>query len=381
MKPAIVAVGYNRPDSLKRLLNSINSACYGGQQDITLIVSLDKANNENEVLSVANESKWEYGEKIIRTFSERQGLRKHIIQCGDLSSKYDAVIILEDDLVVSPNYYIYTQAALNFYQDSRNICGIGLYSHEWNGYAYKFFYPAVDKYDTFLGQFSITWGQCWTKKWWKEFRDWYDINEDKLKHNNSIPENINNWSAQSWGKYFVNYIVERDKYYVIPRYSLSTNCSEVGQHARTHDSDHQVRLMTDIKYNYCFAPEDEAIKYDIFFERLGLEQFFPKESTDGICVDLAGYGRIDNSKRYLLSTNVLPYKIIREYALEFRPAEMNIIFGNEGKGIYLYDTWFSEKNKDYNLISVIRYEVRGIRVRFLISYVFWRILKKCFADN
>ena len=44
----------------------------------------------------ATEYNWEYGEKIVRTFPERQGLKKHILQCGDYTSKYDVVVILED---------------------------------------------------------------------------------------------------------------------------------------------------------------------------------------------------------------------------------------------------------------------------------------------
>ncbi|MBO7310305.1 MAG: hypothetical protein J6U86_02795, partial [Clostridia bacterium] len=67
MKPAIVAVGYNRPNDLKRLLSTIGSAEYDSS-DITLVISLDKATNEDEVLAVANEFEWKYGEKIIRPF-------------------------------------------------------------------------------------------------------------------------------------------------------------------------------------------------------------------------------------------------------------------------------------------------------------------------
>lgn len=374
MKPAIVAVGYNRPAALKRLLSSIESAYYC-EDDITLIISLDKAENESEVLDVAKKSIWLHGEKIIRTFNERQGLRKHIIQCGDLSNKYEAVIILEDDLIVSPGFYTYTKLALDYYSNSTSIAGIALYSHEWNGYAYKFFSPTCDKYDTFLGQFSITWGQCWSKEWWNSFKDWYIQHEDKLEFNENIPTSINNWSQQSWGKYFVNYIVEKNKYYVIPRVSLSTNCSEIGQHAKTHDSDHQVRLLHDVKTDYAFAPETDALKYDIFFESMNLHKALNKYSHSGVCVDLAGYGRVDNNARYVLSTNRLPYEIEKQYGLELRPTEMNVLCNVSGDGIYLYDTHkpASATKDDYKMI---RYEIRGIRNKFLIKYVIKVVINK-----
>ena len=112
MNPAIVVVGYSRPDTLKRLLQSVGNATYH-DSDIDLIISLDKADNEEDVVKVANDFEWRFGKKTIRRFPERQGLRKHIIQCGDLTEKYGAVIILEDDLLVAPDYYEYVKAALD----------------------------------------------------------------------------------------------------------------------------------------------------------------------------------------------------------------------------------------------------------------------------
>ena len=93
IKPAIVAVGYNRADGMKRLLDSIGRAKFD-VSDVPLIVSIDESNRSDEVEQVAREFKWEHGSLEIRRFPERQGLRKHIVQCGDYSEKYGGVIIL-----------------------------------------------------------------------------------------------------------------------------------------------------------------------------------------------------------------------------------------------------------------------------------------------
>lgn len=376
-KPAIVVVAYNRPNSLKRILESISQANYNGQNDIPLIISIDKASNEDEVVKVAKDFIWKFGKKTIRTFNERQGLRKHVIQCGDLSIEYGATIILEDDLLVSPNFYNYIVDAIKFYKNSTKIVGYALYSHEWNGYSNKFFQPIADEYDTYLGQFSITWGQCWTKDSWIKFKEWYLKKEDPIQDNPSIPQNINNWSKQSWGKYFVNYIVEKDLYYVIPRISLSTNFSETGQHAKEFNTDHQVRLLSSKNYSYNFAPETKAIKYDIYFENKELSNFLEKTIVNnGVTIDLNGTNRTNNKNRYILSTQQLNYKVIKSYGLLLRPIDMNIINSIEGNEIFLYDTKQIIKNKNRKSIDILRYEIRGIPNKQLLKYVMLIIKKR-----
>lgn len=368
MNPAIVVVGYNRPDALKRLLQSVGTATYH-DSDIDLIISLDKADNEENVVQVANDFVWKYGKKTIRRFPERQGLRKHIIQCGDLTEKYGAVIILEDDLLVSSDYYEYVKAALDYYENEECITGIALYSHEWNGYARKNFVPIADQYETYLGQYSITWGQCWNYEWWNQFKTWYLAHEDKLTENPKIPMNINHWSDRSWGKYFVNYIVEKDKYYVIPRISRSTNCSDIGEHVKIADNVHQVRLMTGPVESYHFAPVKMAQKYDIFFENINIKDIFDKEVKNNLVIDLAGYGRIEEGKRYLLTTVELPYEKIKSYGLQLRPYEMNIIYDVPGNCINLYDTFVGKYVKRIIKPDIMRYEIRGFSIRDLIPYV------------
>lgn len=368
MNPAIVVVGYNRPDTLMRLLQSVGNATYH-DSDIDLIISLDKADNEEDVVKVANDFDWRYGKKTIRRFPERQGLRKHVIQCGDLTEAYGAVIILEDDLLVAPDYYEYVKAALDYYENEECITGIALYSHEWNGYARKNFVPMADQYDTYLGQYSITWGQCWNYKWWSQFKTWYLVHEGKLAENPKIPMNINHWSDKSWGKYFVNYIVEKDKYYVVPRISRSTNCSDIGEHVRIADNVHQVRLMTGLVESYHFAPVKMAQKYDIYFENINIKNIFDEEVKKGLAVDLAGYGRIEEGKRYLLSTLELPYERIKSYGLQLRPYEMNVIQNVPGNCIHLYDTFAKNYVKRTINPDIMRYEIRGFSVRDLIPYV------------
>jgi len=363
MKPCIVVVGYNRPDSLSSLLLSIERSSFI-DNDITLIISLDKAENDHGVLSVAENFIWKHGNKIIRTFDKRQGLRNHIISCGDLSEKYGAVIILEDDLMVSPNFYSYVKKALDYYEDDENISGIALYSHEWNGYANTFFEPIKDRYDVFAGQFSITWGQAWTYKWWRKFKEWYLKNLETLPYLEQIPDDIRNWKEKSWGKYFIHYLVANDLFYIVPRVSLSTNCASVGEHARYHDNVHQVSLLADNDFSYNFAQFSLLTKYDCFFENIALRNI---ENVNDICVNLNNKKR-KTSKRYLLTTKALPFKVLKSFGLDLRPIDYNVINNLNGNAIFLYDTAIKMKKPRSVRYQFFAYQIRGFKCYSLFIY-------------
>ena len=343
MKPAIIAIGYNRPDSLQRLLDSLDSAIYDFD-DIPLIISLDRASNNQEVEKVAYDFEWKFGEKIVRTFPERQGLRKHIISCGDYTEEYGSVILLEDDLQVAPTFYKFIYQALNFYKDDQRIAGAALYSHEWNGYRNLPFRPEFSDYDAYIGQFSISWGQSWTYDCWKKFKKWYSKNDGRLcLRNDKMPSEINRWPDTSWGKYFAHFMIDEDLYYCIPYHSQSTNNSEPGQHNKIVQTQFQVSL--DSKHSSFSFPEfDEAIKYDMYLERMGMESCFNNEvGKAGVCMDLYG-GRDHGNNRYLLSSKILDYRIVESFGIQLRPHEQNVIKHVKGDDFFLYDTFQSEKN-------------------------------------
>ena len=195
-KPAIVVIAYNRAKSLQRLLNTLSKAYYT-ESDIKLIISIDKASNNQKVLEIAQDFEWNFGNKNVEYQSVNLGLRKHVIKCASYSNDYGSVILLEDDLVVSPQFYNYTCQALNFSKGKEYIAGISLYNHQFNVVAKLNFSPIEDGYDNWYFQFASSWGQAWTKEQWNSFISWYE-NIESLKHNPSIPKNVTNWSEKSW---------------------------------------------------------------------------------------------------------------------------------------------------------------------------------------
>jgi GT2 family glycosyltransferase len=151
LKPAIVVVTYNRPVSLKRLLSFLSIAIYDSS-DVNLIISIDYQASElhNDVIKIARDFNWNYGFKKIIEHKKNLGLKAHVLSCGDLSEEYGAVIVLEDDIVVSPFFYDYALQSLQVYNENINIAGISLYAFEWSQVADRSFLPAPNGSDVFF---------------------------------------------------------------------------------------------------------------------------------------------------------------------------------------------------------------------------------------
>ncbi|MDJ0898435.1 MAG: glycosyltransferase [Xenococcus sp. MO_188.B8] len=333
IKPVIIVVAYNRPNSLQRLLNSLAQADYTGYDYITLIISIDHSNS-SEVISVAKNFTWKFGHKEIIKHSENLGLKKHIIFCGDFTEQYQSVIILEDDLVVAPAFYNYCCQALNYYQDHANISGISLYSYFYNEYAQIRFMPLDDGFDNYFLQSATSWGQAWTKKQWQEFKNWYKINQRiTINKQDQIPNKVASWSDRSWKKYFIKYMIETKKYFVIPRISLTTNCSEPGAHIISkHDNYHAYLLLRSKNFNFSEFNSSQAI-YDAYYELepRSLYQYLPWLAEYALEFDFYGTKNLTKIKSEYLMTIRDSSNPIKSYPLELIPSELNVVFDLTGE--------------------------------------------------
>ena len=333
---AIVVIAYNREKSLERLLISLNCAYI--DDDIPLIISIDKSDND-EVARVADSCKWEHGKKEVILHKENLGLRKHVLGCGKYLDDYDAIIVLEDDLIVSNNFFIYASQAVEKYYDNKRIAGISLYSFGVNYQTFYPFTPQPSQYDSYFMKCAQSWGQVWMKDQWKEFEAWYvDHNGDEFDRV-LLPTAICSWSAKSWLKYHTRYCIETNKYFIYPYQSLTSNCGETGTHLKFSSPVFQRPVAClERSYQYKF-PElnEDSVRYDGFFEA---EQVFRTlDLTEGdLCIDLTKSKVSYGSKRYLLTTRRLCFKVIKSFGLSYTPIELNIINSCPGGMIFLYDT-------------------------------------------
>lgn len=341
MRIPIVVVAFNRPRSLKRLLGSLTKANYP-HKDIDLIISIDKGESNQDVLVLANEFEWEHGEKKVVYQEHNLGLRKHILKCGGLSLEYGAVIVLEDDLYVSPNFYLFAEQALTFSLKEPGIGGVSLYNHQLNVHTRDNFSALEDGYDNWYFQFASSWGQAWTKEQWSGFMEWYDGNPD-IDADPQVPPYVRSWSPKSWLKYNIAYLVENNLYFLYPKVSLTTNFSDAGTHVGKDSTIYQVPLDYGMEREYRFSGLGDSLAvYDAFYENTKLHKTLGLEPAD-LCVDLYG-GKSPTGQRYVLTSKILDHEIVQSFSRSLKPHEDNILRNIGGREFFLYDTSKHEKN-------------------------------------
>jgi len=378
--PAIVVIAYNRVDSLKRLLNSLLKANYSCAENVTLIVSIDKSDNDC-VSEFAYEFKWPFGEKRVVAHDVNLGLKKHVLECGNYVDEFENIIVLEDDLYVSKEFYHYAYKALEFVSEDEKVAGVSLYNHLLNVHVREPFEAINDGYDNYYMQFAQSWGQAYTRKQWHGFMNWMKDNGNLPIEATNVPQNVSSWSDKSWLKYYIKYVIDTDKYFIYPRDSYTTNFGDEGTHAENSVEDLQVSLACIAKnsklnreYRFATLMESHAL-YDSFFENKMLEYSFLSEITEKIGVDLYGYKPVDGY-RYFISSKSLPCKVIKSFGRKLRPVDANIFEDISGEDFYLYD--LSETNSKPVVSDARRvlYNYKALNLKKIIHVLKYRFLKK-----
>lgn len=348
MNIPIVIAAYNRAHTLSRLLSSLAKGNY--PDPVKLIISIDSGGPDS-VKAVANDFHWEFGPKQVIDQPENLGLRNHILFCGDITSQYDGIILLEDDLYVSPWFYKYTVAALDFYSACKDVCGVSLYSYLYNETAYLPFKPLNDGSDVYFMQLPCSWGQAWLKEDWAAFRKWYDLNaSSSFQDDPTLPPNIAFWPATSWKKYFLKYMVEHNKFFIYPHISQTTNFGDKGQHHQGTNV-FQVPISVGDCESYFFRSfEDCLIKYDAFCELLpeSLLKLCRWPLPENLSVDLYGSKGIENIRSEYVVTSKRSSSYAESFGRRMVPQELNIINQIQGDDFIVARVDSLELDSDIN---------------------------------
>lgn len=172
----IIVFAFNRPLHFKLTIEALLRNQLALESSITIYCDgprnqLDVAN----VKSVRAFAKSINGFKTIEVIeqSSNKGLSKSIIDgVTDALSKYESVIVLEDDLVSSPYFLTYMNNSLKMYENCVNVVSI-------HGYCY----PVKQELPE---SFFIRGADCWGWATWK--RGWATFEQDGSKLLNKLKE-------------------------------------------------------------------------------------------------------------------------------------------------------------------------------------------------
>lgn len=322
---------------MERLLASIERA--NVPENVTLVFRAHQGANPI-VIDFIKSYDWPFGENEVIQDEKQLTLDDNIRACGDLTDKYGAVIILEDDLVVSPFFYEFTQQTIALYGDDSSVAGIGLYSYAHNPVSGLRHYRVKSDHDVALYQKTVTWGQCFTKSQWRSFRNWYDNNPLAPSDPKLVPPYMRNYGIDNWELQHNAYLVANEKFVIHPSHSLSTNSGQPGTHHQsTIDSEFfQVPLQLASK-QWTFPPLNELMKYDSYFEMklASFKHLLPEGHLlleYDFDLDLLGL----KPKEHLYSDWVLTSKecnATEQYSSDLKPIELNVIWNEAGNGLSL----------------------------------------------
>tara|TARA_B100001741_G_scaffold163105_1_gene134821 strand:- start:3025 stop:3975 length:951 start_codon:yes stop_codon:yes gene_type:complete len=129
----ITIFGYDRPNHLNNLLESLTKNSESKDSIVYFYIdglnkNTDKSNYD-KTIEVANKN-WEFGEKKIIVRDKNLGCRDNIISgITEVLDRHKKIIVIEDDLVVSPYFLDYMNNSLSTYEKNKNIWHINGWSH------------------------------------------------------------------------------------------------------------------------------------------------------------------------------------------------------------------------------------------------------------
>ena len=330
--PAIVVVAFNRENSFRRILRSLAEANY--QSTVTLVISIDNNGVNNHIARIADDFEWKHGEKRVIYHPKHMGLRNHVLSCGDMVYEFGSILVLEEDIYVSPVFYEYACRVAEFYNHDKRIAGVSLFALPYvEGHKLPFT-PVMDGNDVFFIQTAGSIGQIWNIDQWSAFRKWYDT-KPELEEIHGMSQIIKNWPTHSWKKYFVGYMIVHNKYFVFPKKSYVTNFTDSGTNMIVKSFSLQVPLQLKKSDTQFVNIEESNAVYDAYTEILPdrinrLTDILQKYDYD---VDL--YGKKDYfTKPMILTTRTCKNRILG-FDRNMKPHEMNIIMNIEGSVISL----------------------------------------------
>lgn len=236
MLAPVVLFVYNRPEHTKRVLETLSDNHLAEETEV--FIFSDAAKNAKAKEMVENvrkeihQKKWEtcFLKLTIIEAEQNKGLSRSIIEgATKLIDEYGRIIVVEDDLTLSPYFLEYMNNALDFYEEDHKI---------WSISGYSFPMKSLKNYphDVFYSYRGCSWGWAtWADRW--KLMDWdvksyaaFQKDEAWQKRFNRGGGDLSNMlrlqmegQINSWAVRWCFEQSNREMYTVYPKYSYLGN--------------------------------------------------------------------------------------------------------------------------------------------------------------
>lgn len=271
MPAPIVLTCFNRPLHLKRTIEALQKNKLATDSIIYIFADGPKLGDEENEKKVADVHQYIESIKgfksVIKSYSPaNKGLANSVINAvSQVLKTYNAVIVMEDDLIVSTDFLEFMNEALVKYQNYQKIFSV-------SGYSYLLENLALED-DLFIVKRASSWGWgTWANRW--ETVDWQMIDliptlKNKESRNNFINGGKDLLSMikkqylgkiDSWAIRWTYHHFKNNAYCLVPKFSKVENIGTDG--SGTHFSNKTDRYFTKIVEKKLILPDtiDENIQ-------------------------------------------------------------------------------------------------------------------------
>ncbi len=285
MNAPIVIFVYNRPNHVKRLIESLIQNSLAKESDLYIYSDAPKNENNKEKVDEVrkyilglNNKNW-FKQVNIICAKNNLGLANSIINgVSEVIKKYGKVIVLEDDLMVSPYFLDYMNQALETYQNEKRVFSVSGFSRDIE-YLRDI---NADMYFSNRAQ-SWSWG-TWIDRWDKI--NWnvpeYKLFKFDLKQRREFNKGGDDMSSMldrqqcnfinSWAIRFCFYQYLNDGYSVQPRLTLVSNAGQDGSGSNCNYIRETSNISLQNKWKFRNFDEDSNINRELKKTR----KFIPK---------------------------------------------------------------------------------------------------------
>lgn len=279
----IVVFAFIRKETLKHTINALRNNYLAKDSELNIFIdgprNYEDENNIQEVKKFCNSIKG-FKKVSIRCSVINKGLDQSVIDgVSYIVNLYGKVIVVEDDVVVMPNFLDFMNAALSFYQSNNRIISI-------SGFSLKIKKPKGYNSDVYLFGRSTSWGWATWKDRWNNI-DWEIKEWDSLKRNRKQQRALNKYGGDDmykmlkecingggmWDIRFCYNMFKQNKYSIVPFLSkaynigfggMATHCKKVKVNRFIPDID--ISGKREFSFNQEIALNQKVISQRLFYQ-------------------------------------------------------------------------------------------------------------------